>query len=64
MSDAPKHYEFEVWQGDECVASVGGADYDGVKAEAFHYALMYAQDGEGIVIKDVSPSEEEHPNAS
>jgi len=37
-------YEFEVWQGDEMVASASGPREDALR-EAMHYAVQYAQDG-------------------
>jgi hypothetical protein len=36
--------EFEVWQGDEMVASASGPR-DVAKREAMNYAAQYAQDG-------------------
>lgn len=37
-------YEFEVWQGDEMVASASGPRDDALR-EAMHYAAQYEQDG-------------------
>ena len=37
-------FEFEVWQGDEMVASASGSRDDALR-EAMHYAAQYAQDG-------------------
>jgi len=38
-------FEFEIWQGDEMVASVSGPREDALN-EARHYAWQYGQDGE------------------
>jgi hypothetical protein len=38
-------YEFELWQGDECLASGSSASEHAMRAEAAHYAAQYAQDG-------------------
>ena len=37
-------FEFEVWQGDEMVASASGPRDEAMR-EAMHYAAQYAQDG-------------------
>lgn len=37
-------FEFEVWQGDEMVASASGPRDDALR-EAMHYAAQYEQDG-------------------
>lgn len=37
-------FEFEVWQGDEMVASASGPRDDALR-EAMHYAAQYGQDG-------------------
>lgn len=37
-------FEFEVWQGDEMVASSSGLRDDALR-EAMHYAAQYEQDG-------------------
>jgi len=37
-------FEFEVWQGDEMVASANGPRDDALR-EAMHYAAKYEQDG-------------------
>lgn len=37
-------FEFEVWQGDEMVASASGPRDDAMR-EAMHYAAQYEQDG-------------------
>ena len=37
-------FEFEVWQGDEMVASASGPRDDAIR-EAMHYAAQYEQDG-------------------
>ena len=37
-------FEFEVWQGDEMVASASGPRDDALR-EAMHYAEQYEQDG-------------------
>ncbi len=37
-------FEFEVWQGDEVVASTRGPRDDALR-EAMHYAAQYEQDG-------------------
>lgn len=37
-------YEFEVWQGDEMVASTSGPR-DAALREAMHYASQYEEDG-------------------
>lgn len=38
-------FNLEVWQAGEMVASVHGADFDRVHADAMHYALMYGTSG-------------------
>lgn len=37
-------FEFEVWQGDEMVASASGPRDDALR-EAIHYVAQYEQDG-------------------
>lgn len=41
----PKHYEYQVWQGNALRAGGREADYASAKSEANHYAMMYIQDG-------------------
>ena len=44
MEDRYFPHEFEVWQGDEMVASASGPREDALR-EAMHYAAQYAEDG-------------------
>lgn len=46
MKDSERFFpfEFEVWQGDEMVASVSGPRDEALR-DAMHYATQYQQDG-------------------
>lgn len=44
-ADAPKEYEFEIWQRGIVVACGSGTSLDDVRREMLHYAMQYVQDG-------------------
>lgn len=57
MSEIPERdYRFEVWQDGLLVAECVGADYEAVRRDAMHYALVYAQDGP-VIVKDATDEE-------
>lgn len=44
-----RQYRFEIWQDGMVVAEGSGSNRDAVRAEAMHYAMVYAQDGRAVI---------------